>query len=123
MSDKSGTATFKLEGGLSRIGGGAETDGDVVSLEVVRGDEVATQGKAPVPDAIKIDVEGHELAALTGMSTLLDNPKVRDVFVEVHFGLLHGTGRGDHPKKIEQFMEAKNFKLAWVDRSHLHASR
>jgi len=61
-----GTGTFQLS-----------ESGDV-GVDTVRGDDV----DAPDPDVVKIDVEGHEMQVLEGMSELLDT--VRVIFVESH---------------------------------------
>ncbi len=43
-------------------------------------------------DIIKIDVEGHELSVLKGMSLLLSNKKIEHLFVEIHDGNLQKAG-------------------------------
>jgi hypothetical protein len=43
---------------------------------------------APVPNAIKIDVEGHEFAVLQGLRQTLSNAACRRIGLEVHPGLL-----------------------------------
>ncbi len=42
-----------------------------VEVACVRYDELQAEGKAPLPDVIKIDIEGYESHALTGFGTLL----------------------------------------------------
>lgn len=56
-------------------------DGSGTVVQVRRGDRL---GVRP-PDVVKVDVEGHEVAVLRGLSGVLD--EVRHVFVEVHRGL------------------------------------
>jgi len=42
----------------------------------------------PVPNAVKIDVEGHEFAVLQGLKQTISNKACRRVGLEVHPGLL-----------------------------------
>jgi FkbM family methyltransferase len=46
-------------------------------------DYILKQRKIPIPDFIKIDIEGYELKALYGMRNLLKNNKPK-LFIEVH---------------------------------------
>lgn len=43
-------------------------------------------------DVVKIDVEGHELSVLRGMQRLLDEGRVRDLFLEINEGTLREAG-------------------------------
>lgn len=43
-------------------------------------------------DILKIDVEGHELKVLKGLSNMLDQQKVNHLFVEINEGNLRITG-------------------------------
>ncbi len=70
IGDDLRTTRSTLEGGLS---GGVQ-----VSVETVRLDQLAISG----PVVIKIDVEGHELAALAGATGLLEDGVVKAILVE-----------------------------------------
>lgn len=91
LSDGAGTVTAGGDGTVV-IGDG---DGRV---PVVRGDDCE-----PAPDVVKIDVEGHELAALAGLAESLTD--CRRVLVEVHdesevpavVGALEGAGLATTP--------------------------
>jgi FkbM family methyltransferase len=87
------------------------------------GDDLIRSGEALTPNVIKIDVEGHELEVLRGLSMALDNPLLRDVFIEVHFALLDAAGSHDVPAIIENDLASRGFRVAWCDPSHIHASR
>lgn len=102
---------------------GASEGGEGVRIQVERGDELVRRGRARPPNLVKIDVEGHELAVLQGMGELLSRPELRHIFIEVHFAILHGQGRPEVPAEIERLLKASGFALAWVDQSHLRASR
>ncbi len=124
LSVRSGQVAFQQ--GADEIGATSrlsrETAGDgMVSVELHRGDEVVASGIATTPNAIKIDVEGHELEVLEGLGVVLSSPTLRAVVVEVHFGLLAKDGRADVPNRIESTLRDAGFTLRWIDRSHLLA--
>jgi FkbM family methyltransferase len=58
--------------------GGLRLTGEGDDVAVIRGD----QAEQPGPDAVKLDVEGHELEALIGLGSLLE--EVDAVAVECH---------------------------------------
>jgi hypothetical protein len=90
---------------------------------LARGDDLIASGLATVPTMVKLDVEGHELDVLHGMANTLTDRRLTHLFIEVHFAVLHRTGRKDVPAKLERFLEMKGFRISWVDQSHLHARR
>jgi hypothetical protein len=79
--------------------------------------------QAQLPDLGKIDVEGHELEVLEGMVGMLEQPRLKHIFIEMHFAVLEEQGRGQVPSTIECLLMSKRFTVQWVDPSHLHASR
>jgi FkbM family methyltransferase len=76
-----------------------------------------------VPNVIKIDVEGYELEVLKGMTATLKNKNVMVIAIEVHFNLLANNGQGDAPKQIVNTLKQNNFKVKWIDPSHIIATR
>jgi Methyltransferase FkbM domain len=87
------------------------------------GDEVILSGEAAFPNIIKIDVEGHELEVLLGLSAALRAPRLRSVFVKVHFAILQQRGMRAAPRQIEQTLIAKGFRISWSAPSHMQAVR
>lgn len=86
VSDSEGETTLFTDGvegnspSLRRIG---EREGVVVRTDTI--DSALLRGDLPVPDVVKIDIEGAEILALNGMSKLLASsgaPKA--VFMEIH---------------------------------------
>jgi len=51
-------------------------------VAVARGDDLLEGGGVPMPTVIKLDVEGHELPALEGLSNALHSPSLRAVVFE-----------------------------------------
>ena len=56
--------------------------GGNLEVEVIAGDNEIAHGRLPVPDVIKMDIEGGEVEALPGLQAALE--KARVVFVATH---------------------------------------
>ncbi|MBV8165682.1 MAG: FkbM family methyltransferase [Alphaproteobacteria bacterium] len=130
LSDRTGEAKLlrgaDVDGATARVAddaGGDAEDGAFDPVALARGDDLIASGLAAVPSLVKLDVEGHELDVLHGMANTLADRRLSHLFIEVHFAVLHRTGRKDVPAKLERFLEMKGFRIAWVDQSHLHARR
>lgn len=72
--DELGTQTPRL---------GDETDSTTRTVAIADGDSLLDERDLPSPDAIKIDVEGAEVAALEGLQTVLSD-HAEFVLVELH---------------------------------------
>jgi len=79
---------------------------DAVEVKVERFDDLQPESK---PDFVKIDVQGHELAALSGMErTLSASPKVRVLF---EFSPAALRKAGTAPELLLQFFRERGFGL------------
>ena len=92
-------------------------------VKVRTANSVVISGEVPLPNVIKIDVEGYELSVVKGMEPLLVNDNLRCVAIEVHFGLLNDRNEGFAPKEIEHTLTKCGFCVKWTDPSHIVASR
>lgn len=87
-----------------------------------RGDSLVQAGKVPAPHFLKIDVEGHELSVVDGLTRVLEHRECYGVLVEVHFSLLAEAGLAEAPVLIQRRLRNAGFRnLSWVSRSHLLA--
>ncbi len=77
----------------------------------------------PFQNLVKIDVERHERAVIDGMQDLLDDPRLRCIGIEVHFGLLGERGESSRLKQIEKTLLLHVFGIRWPHPAHLIASR
>jgi FkbM family methyltransferase len=94
----------------------------IQSAEMVVGDQFIAKSALPVPNVIKIDVEGAEYQVMLGLASALCRPECRAVCCEVHFGILDSTDQNDMPTKIERLLDEAGFRTKqWVDHSHLLA--
>jgi FkbM family methyltransferase len=128
LSDRQGTASF--EQGADDLGatsqvlvGGAKGGATAIEVAVTTGDALVAERKAAPPTVLKIDVEGHELEVLRGLTPLLAGPEIRELFIEVHFSVLEAQGRPGAPDEIVRMLTAAGYAIDWVDPSHLHAVR
>ncbi len=66
----------------------ADDDGPSEAVETAEYDGLVASQSFPIPSAVKMDIEGHEFAALKGMSATLSHPSCTALFCEVHPYLL-----------------------------------
>lgn len=92
-------------------------------VRVERGRDLVASGRACKPTFIKIDTEGHELEVLHGLGELLDDPELRVLCIEMHFGLLAKQSREHAPRFVEKALAAARFTVSWPDASHLLGER
>lgn len=91
---------------------------------VKRGEDIISKEKVPLPNIIKIDVEGFEFNVLKGLGKVLADSKCSGIICEVHFRILAANGKPDEPEKIINFLKEKGFlKVKWIDHSHFFASK
>ncbi len=120
------TQGLDMLGATSRVvangdGGGGESRS--VRVPISTADAIIAHNEAAIPDVMKIDTEGFELDVLLGMPRLLATPKLRALFVEVHFQLLKQRNMGGAPAQIVQLLKTAGFETKWLDSSHLAATR
>jgi FkbM family methyltransferase len=86
--------------------GPAKADGQSIEMEIARLDEVLL---VPTVDFIKIDVQGHELAALSGMEQLIAlSPDVKVLF---EFGPAGLRAANTSPESLLDFFRERGFHL------------
>ena len=110
-------------GATSHVVSGDEADIEAAEVELYTAQSIVESGRSSVPNVVKIDVEGHEFEVLRGFDELLSNPALRDMFIEVHFGILDASGRSTTPGEIVAALDRAGFQTTWLDPSHLHARR
>lgn len=88
-------------------------------VDIFTADSLIEQGICRIPNALKIDCEGFELEILEGMRNLLNNPALRLIGIETHFGILEKRGLKEAPKQIEEKLLNCGFHITWPDWSHI----
>lgn len=104
LSDENGEVEFQVPasdveaGSSNAIAPERETSGfwdgrqERITVETRRGDDLIDDGNLPVPNVVKIDIEGSELRAIRGLKEVLSHPDCRMVVCEVHAYLLDDFG-------------------------------
>jgi FkbM family methyltransferase len=92
-------------------------------VDVMTGDDFIAKYGAPLPNLIKLDVEGMEYDVLSGFSQALRSPICRLVVCEVHFSILESRGEPEAPAAIERLLRDSGFHVEWHDASHLIATK
>lgn len=80
LASKGGTGDFSL---LENCG-----DGNGVQVPIVCGDTFILQNGLPLPNVVKIDVEGYEPYVVQGLENTLKRPECRILCCEIHPELL-----------------------------------
>lgn len=123
LSEEDGESSFFVSDSSSfedSLFSGNDGSRKCVSVRTARADSFLAQFP---PSVIKIDVEGFELEVIRGMAEVLQQPKLKNVFVEVHFSILSDRGLQNAPKQIVDLLKHAGMRVAWLDPSHLVASR
>lgn len=76
-------------------------------VQIVAGDEIREAKNLPLPQVVKIDVEGHEYAVLRGLRRTLSNPNCETVCCEVHSDFLPQEVK---PEQILDLLKSCGFK-------------
>lgn len=96
---------------------------ETIDVPVATGDEARAEYGLPLPNIMKVDVEGFEWEVISGMREVLSSRALRGVFIEVHFALLHERGLDDGPDRIVKLIQGHGMRVRWLDPSHLAAER
>lgn len=100
-----------------------DTGAGFVAVQVRTATSVVKDAPELFPNAVKVDVEGHEGAVLDGFEPLLADKRLHSIGIEVHFGLLDTRGESARPRLLERTLARNGFNVRWTDPSHILATR
>ena len=83
------------------------TDRPAEAVTVLQGDKLVRSGQLPIPNVMKIDVEGAEVSVIAGLKNSLANKKCRLVFCEIHNVMLERNG--EDPKAVDRMLREAGF--------------
>ena len=113
FSDVTAPLAFTHEANFGVVAPGADPDSAAHTVQGMAGDEAIS--KLPIPAAVKIDVEGHELAAMSGLKQTLSSATCRRLALEIHPTLLPA---GVTSSIVKNFVHNRGFRiLSETDRS------
>ena len=122
LSRSNGEAEFVMdERGVAGSGHGSlkEQTNKSLMIKIRTGNSLVERGECPAPTVVKIDVEGAELEVIEGLDHSLEDPRCREIFVEVH---------PDHvpPSTVQERLEELGFQVSdgeATNRTHLYGSK
>jgi hypothetical protein len=83
-------------------------------VNTIKADTMIRENLAPIPAAIKIDVEGAEFVVLKGCSELLSSEKPL-LFIEIHNITMMFS--------VQQFLQRCGYELSMLQTEHNSSSR
>lgn len=93
--------------------GGSVKSAQKISIPVARLDDEVGQNSLPLPDLVKIDIEGMELQALQGMHRLLME-RQPELYIEMHGATTNGKVENAHA--VTAYLEERGYKIYDVER-------
>lgn len=106
FTDTSGPLAMAYDVNFAVLARESDSAGAVHMIQGMAGDEALRN--TPVPNAVKIDVEGHEFAVLQGLKQTISNRVCRRIGLEVHPGLLPS---GVTPTKVMTLLQNCGFNV------------
>lgn len=106
LSDRRSMKKLLLDdpSGLGRTSHLSDAEGPSEDVRTVDYDSLIEEEGFPIPRVVKMDIEGHEYAALKGMERALSNPACVALFCEIHpYALPSGVSVSDVETLIESF--------------------
>ena len=129
LAEETGSATFAGRTRRGECDHHGSSDGrpsrrfELRTVEVATADFVVAERSVPTPTVVKIDVEGFEEDVLNGGHQVFSGSSCREILVEMHFTRMDERGLGDAAERIVRLLKSWNYRVVWVDPSHIHAKR
>lgn len=102
----------------------ATASSHIQEVQVYSADEYQSKNNLPIPQVVKIDVEGFEEDVIIGARNLLSHPDCKSIVIEVHFSILALKGDDQAAQRIVSTLREYGFtETDWLDSSHLVATK
>lgn len=121
LSEDDGSASLEMDEDVTGVVGNVskESNGEEkiqVPIELRSGDEMVERGEIPVPDVVKIDVDGGEADVVRGLSETLSHADCRRIYCEIHPGALEEYGAT--AEEVHEVLEKAEFELETIGVDH-----
>lgn len=85
----------------------------VRTVQAKSGDEVVEDYQLPLPNILKIDVEGAEIKVLDGLEDTLSAGEVKTIYCEIHPKIL--MDNGESPDEVVNTLQRFGYEIEWLD--------
>lgn len=121
LAQEDGSASLGVQEDVTGVVGNVSKESDAgdliqIPIELRNGDKMVEDDEVPVPNVIKIDVDGGEANVVQGLSETLGHPKCRSIYCEIHPNALeeYGASAG----VVHDVLEEAGFELEKMEISH-----
>ena len=121
LAKEDGSASLEVHEDVTGVVGNVSKGTDSAELvqlpiDLRNGDGMIEQGEIPVPDVVKIDVDGGEADVVRGLADTLGHPDCRSIYCEIHPGALEEYGAS--AKEVHEVLEEVGFELERMEVEH-----
>jgi FkbM family methyltransferase len=121
LADKDGSASLEVNDNTAGVVGNVSRDSNEgeniqIPIELRNGDEMVENGEIPVPNIVKIDVDGGEADVVRGLSETLNNSDCRRIYCEIHPSALEEYG--STPEEVHKILGNSGFELETIGMDH-----
>ena len=122
LANENGTALLEVHDDITGVVGNVtdeEREGNHVQIpiELKQGDVLLEEDDIPIPNVVKIDVDGGEVGVIRGLIETLSQPECRRIYCEIHPGPLEVYGAT--PEEVHDLLSKAGFELERIDVNHL----
>jgi FkbM family methyltransferase len=119
LSDSDGVAELNIDDspGSGKHRFGAPSFSEQVAVDIRQGDSLINDGQVLSPNVIKVDIEGHEFAAFSGLAKALASENCRVLACEIHPSGL--AEQGSSAELFEKLVADHGFRTTYTsNRGH-----
>jgi FkbM family methyltransferase len=121
LAEEDGSATIEAEENVTGVVGHVRKGSDQsrkaqTKIDLRHGDRLIREENVPVPDVVKIDVDGGEADVVSGLKETLSTSECRRIYCEIHPEALKEYGSS--ATEVHQMLEEIGFELTTMELDH-----